>query len=50
MKKAEEGLPTPDQPNMHGNHGDQLFKLSHSKPICPRCGKKTGYIFEVEVI
>ena len=40
MKREEEGLSTPD-PNLQGNYGDQVFKVSHPKPICPRCGKKT---------
>ncbi|MCL4444755.1 MAG: MT-A70 family methyltransferase, partial [Candidatus Thermoplasmatota archaeon] len=40
MKREEEGLPSPD-PDLHGNHEDQVFKVYHPKPICPRCGKKS---------
>ena len=45
MNREEEGPSSPD-PDLHGNHGDQVFKVSHPKPICPRCGKKavTFYI------
>ena len=46
MKRGEEGLHSPEQPNLQWNHGDQAFKVYHPKPICPRCGKKavTFYI------
>ena len=40
MKREEKGLPSPD-PDLQENYGNQVFKVSHPKPICPRCGKKT---------
>ena len=40
MNREEEGLHSPD-PDMQVNKDEQVFKLYHPKPICPRCGKKT---------
>ena len=39
--KAEEGRLSPDQPDHQKNKGKQVFKVYHTKPTCPRCGKKT---------
>ena len=40
MNREEEGPFSPD-PDLHWNDTIQLFKDSHHKPICPRCGKKS---------
>ena len=40
MNREEEGPFSPD-PDLRGNDAIQLFKDSHHKPICPRCGKKS---------
>ena len=41
MKKGEEGPLSPDQPHLQDNKANGVFKVSHSKPICSRCGKKS---------
>lgn len=36
MTKGEEGLPSPVQPNIRGNHGDRVFKDFPPKLIIVR--------------
>lgn len=40
MNREERGRLTPN-PDLQGNKSNVVFKVSHPKPVCSRCGKKS---------